>query len=147
MLMLSGHLEQKNIKLNYNNVEDEFLAKVDSTIFKNVIITNIISNAIKFSEENATIDIRVTKKSGNIRVEVQDYGIGIPPEIVPNLFSFKAKTTRIGTKGESGTGYGMPLVKEFMDKMGGRILVESSEIKTDSSDRGTIMILEFPAAL
>jgi signal transduction histidine kinase len=41
----------------------------------------------------------------------------------------------------------MPIVKEFMDKMGGRIFVESSEIKTDSSDRGTIMILEFPEVL
>jgi signal transduction histidine kinase len=60
-------------------------------------------------------------------LSIVDQGIGIPAEILENLFSLSKKTSRPGTEGESGTGFGMPLVYATMKAYGGRIEIESAE--------------------
>jgi signal transduction histidine kinase len=89
------------------------------------ILRNLISNAIKFSNENGKITISAIKKGRFIEVLVQDNGVGMEPEIVKNLFNLAVNNSRLGTSGEKGTGLGLILVKEFVEKHGGEIYVNS----------------------
>jgi signal transduction histidine kinase len=92
------------------------------------VINNIVSNAIKFSPRGKTIFINGKKTDDKtFCLSIVDQGIGIPAEILENLFSLSKKTSRPGTEGESGTGFGMPLVSTTMKAYGGRIEVESVE--------------------
>lgn len=118
----------------------------DKTILSNVILLNLLTNAIKFSHPGDQIDVRAYVKEEKVVVEVRDYGIGIPPEILKDIFSLNAVTTRPGTFGESGTGCGMPLVKEYLQLMGGEIEVVSVEMEVEKSKRGTMVTLHIPAA-
>ena len=85
-------------------------------------------------------EIRISGKmrdGGKAAVSVRDFGIGIPEEILENLFSFTSKVSRSGTEGETGTGYGMPLVKRFVEAYGG-----SLEIGSDGSGTTVTCILK-----
>jgi len=110
----------------------------DEVMFK-TIIRNLLSNAIKFSNPNGEIIISSNKKGEFIEISVQDFGIGIEPEIIPHLFEFNSNISRPGTMGETGTGLGLNLVKEFVEKHGGKIWVESK------TREGSAFIFTFPA--
>jgi len=92
----------------------------------NSVFNNLISNAIKFSESKGHIDIFVTDLGPKVSVVIRDYGVGIPDELLTNMFNPKISTSRTGTHGEKGTGLGLPILKMFMDKFGGEIDVSSS---------------------
>lgn len=125
----ASELERKKIKLNFNkNSIGNVFILVDSVSFNNQVLGNVIQNAIKFSPEGGEIDIIATQiVPGKITVEVRDYGIGIPSELLPHLFNINKKTSRPGTSGETGTGFGMPIMKSFVEMYGGEIFVESPE--------------------
>jgi len=89
------------------------------------IFRNLISNAIKFSNSNGTINVSATIVQNQIEVTVSDNGIGMNDETKNKLFSMGTKVTRTGTAGETGTGLGLILCKEFVEKHGGKIWVES----------------------
>jgi two-component system sensor histidine kinase/response regulator len=90
------------------------------------IIRNLASNALKFTNSGGKIQITASKgNNGFCEIEVSDTGIGIPPELQRRLFHLSEKTNRTGTAGEPSSGLGLLLCKEFIDKHGGRIRVES----------------------
>ena len=92
------------------------------------IVRNLVSNAIKFSFKGETVEIAAEKTEGNmIRVQVKDSGIGIPAHLADKLFMLTENTSRKGTEGESSTGLGLVLCKEFVEKQGCKIWVESQE--------------------
>lgn len=103
------------------------------------VINNIISNAIKFSPRGKKIFIKGSDDPQNklFCLSIADQGIGIPAEILENLFSLNKKTSRQGTEGESGTGFGMPLVYATMKAYNGNIEVSSQE------NQGTVFRLFF----
>jgi len=113
----------------------ELLIKIPdhSVVFADIhmletIVRNLVSNAIKFSFQGGTIEISADKTEGNmIRILVKDNGIGIPPELADKLFMLTENTSRKGTEGEPSTGLGLVLCKEFVEKQGGKIRVESQE--------------------
>lgn len=144
--IIESQAQEKGIKISMDMTREKLWVKGDRTILSNVILLNLLTNAIKFSHSGTQIDVRAYLKEDKVVVEVQDYGIGIPPEILKDLFSLNAVTTRPGTHGESGTGYGMPLVREYLHLMGGQIDVESWEPKFESTKRGTLVKLLIPAA-
>ncbi|NRA46644.1 MAG: HAMP domain-containing histidine kinase [Oligoflexales bacterium] len=122
----------------------DFFVKADEVSLQNQVFNNILSNAIKFSEAGSRITVMAEKISQDqIRISICDEGIGIPEEIRKNLFSFTVHTSRTGTMGEKGTGFGMPLVKSFMDSYGGSIEIESKEKHADNKDHGTTFHLTF----
>lgn len=93
------------------------------------VLRNLLSNAVKFSHQGGNIDLRIepAEKEGFVDIVVTDEGIGIPSEIIDKIFDFREKTTRTGSAGERGTGLGLPLCKEFVEKHGGEIGVDSAE--------------------
>lgn len=102
-------------------------------VFQNVIINNLISNAIKFTPKDKSILVKLKVEGQKIVIEVIDQGIGMPESILKDLFSFTKLTSRKGTDGEAGTGYGMPLVKAYVERMHGVIQVKTKELQESSN--------------
>ena len=125
---LTESANKKEIKISYSFPDDlEIFA--DSHMLQS-IIRNLISNAIKFTPKTGEISVSAASKPDNaIEFKIQDSGIGMNKELIDKLFVLNAKTNRKGTEGESSTGLGLLLCKEFIDKHNGNILVESKEGK------------------
>ncbi|MDD2307270.1 MAG: PAS domain S-box protein [Prolixibacteraceae bacterium] len=91
----------------------------------NTILRNLISNAIKFTYPGGQIIISAEKKPDELKISISDNGIGIKKEAIGKLFRIDENNTRIGTQNERGTGLGLILCKEFIEKHHGKIWVES----------------------
>jgi two-component system sensor histidine kinase/response regulator len=89
------------------------------------VLRNLISNAIKFTRPDGSIHISVEQKPTEITISVADKGVGIKPELIEKLFRIDQSFTTSGTHSEEGTGLGLILCKEFVDKHHGKIWVES----------------------
>ncbi len=136
--------QQKGIKISLSIARDRMMVNGDKTLLSSVVLMNLLSNAIKFSHPGDRIDLRAYVQKDQVFVEVQDYGIGIPEEILANIFSLGHRTSRAGTQGEGGTGYGLPLLKECLQLMGGKIEVISSESQGAQGLRGTLVKVTMP---
>lgn len=91
----------------------------------NIILRNLISNALKFTPKNGFITIRVNEKNKHCQVSVEDTGIGIKKENLNKLFQKGLNITTYGTEDEKGTGLGLVLCKEMVENNNGKIWVES----------------------
>ena len=89
------------------------------------IIQNLVSNAIKFTECKGKIIIKAVKKDDFIEISVKDDGIGIDAKDIYKLFRIDVQFTKLGTAKERGTGLGLNLCKELVEKHGGKIWAES----------------------
>ena len=114
--------QTKKIKLVYNAPSDSIVVRADNDMFKTVV-RNFLSNAIKFSPEDSSIEITLQKEGEFAKVSVCDHGVGIAPERIANIFR-KGETT-YGTGGEEGSGLGLQLCADFSRKIGGDVKVES----------------------
>jgi signal transduction histidine kinase len=115
---------------NNKKVKLETVIHSDNSIFAdkemvNAILRNLITNAIKFSYPDKTVKIEIKKQDKNLLFTISDTGIGIGPEYVEKIFNIDSKLSKTGTVGESGTGLGLVLCKEFVEKNNGKIWVES----------------------
>ena len=94
------------------------------------VIRNLVSNAVKFTPKGGKVSLTAkTNDDNSIEISVQDTGIGVSQKQIENLFRIDVQTSRKGTEGEPGTGLGLLLCKEFVEKHAGRIWVESNEGK------------------
>lgn len=122
---LMGSMQTK--KLNFtNNVSPEAFAFADNNTI-NLVIRNLISNALKFTHEGGSITISTEEKENEWVISVADNGIGMSPEIKEMLFDKINPYSTRGTANEKGTGLGLILCKEFIEKNNGQIWVESQE--------------------
>lgn len=107
------------------NVASNIFAHCDIEVTK-TILRNLLSNAIKFTNNEGSITIDVAKIDSFIEVQVSDTGVGILPEKIPFLFTIEQDISTSGTANEKGTGLGLLLCKELIEKQGGKIWVEST---------------------
>ena len=91
----------------------------------NSVLRNLISNAIKFTHNGGIIDISAEAGRNDLFVSVSDTGIGMDETTLDSLFDIVSKKSRPGTNEEEGTGLGLILTKEFIEKNGGEISVNS----------------------
>jgi len=91
----------------------------------NTVLRNLVSNSIKFTNKNGRIDIYAEKNHSKVTISVSDNGVGIEPDTLNKLFEISQKISTDGTENEKGTGLGLLLCKEFVEKHGGKIWVES----------------------
>ncbi len=89
------------------------------------VLNNLISNAVKFSKQGATVVVRAVAEDGGVRIEVRDQGPGIPEAERGKLFQPFGKTSVRGTAGEKSTGLGLAIARKIVEDHGGRIQVES----------------------
>lgn len=107
-----------------NTVDTDFTLAADANLLS-TILRNLISNAIKFTPDGGTITISLTSHYGDPVIAVRDTGVGMSPEQINKLFSLNENTSSLGTAKEQGTGLGLILCKEFIEKHGGTITVAS----------------------
>jgi signal transduction histidine kinase len=106
-----------------NEVESDIFAFADKTMIS-LVIRNLLSNAIKFCRKGDAITINAEWQDKYLCVSVKDTGIGITKENLEKLFGMQLFTSR-GINNEEGTGLGLLLCKDFVEKNGGRIWAES----------------------
>ncbi|MES2389936.1 MAG: ATP-binding protein [Bacteroidota bacterium] len=90
------------------------------------VLRNLISNALKFTGEGGTVHVSAREEDYQITIAISDTGMGIPAQTLPNLFRLDAKHSTPGTKGETGTGLGLKLCKDLLERNRGTIRVEST---------------------
>jgi len=110
------------------DIEKDLLVNVDKNMI-NTVMRNLLSNAIKFTPKRGEITIKsraIRDKSNQAfaEISVRDSGVGISPEIQAKLFKITENVTTKGTEAETGTGLGLIICKEFIDKHGGKIWIE-----------------------
>ena len=115
----------KNIKI-ITTVQNETYAFADEEMIKSVI-RNLLTNAIKFSQPDGYVKIIAKESKENLHISITDKGVGIKKSLLENLFRIDKSTTTKGTMGEKGTGLGLILCKEFMEKNSGELLISSVE--------------------
>ncbi len=125
--LLSLNAKDKNIRLSFC-CPDDITVYADRQMVTTVL-RNLISNAIKFTNEGGEIKVLAEKKDDFAIVCVQDNGVGMNEETLSKLFRLDVHHTSLGTKQERGTGLGLILVKEFVERNNGKIWVESEENK------------------
>ena len=137
-------LKAKNLELNYNSSEIAGIFVLAEPVSLNhSVINNLISNAIKFSHTNSCIDVMASMNGDEVRVTVRDFGVGMPSTLLAKVFMPNEATSRVGTSGEAGTGFGMPLVKSYMERYGGGVEISSESIEESPKNHGTSVTLCF----
>jgi PAS domain S-box-containing protein len=116
--------ETKEIDINYSS-NDEIIVFADMEMIK-MVLRNLVSNAIKFTKQKGEVDIIVALDKYNAVITISDNGVGIDPDNRNELFNIsKNNSSKLGTANEPGTGLGLILCKEFVEKNNGQIWVES----------------------
>ncbi|MCP5513620.1 MAG: PAS domain-containing sensor histidine kinase [Leptospiraceae bacterium] len=128
--------ETKKVRLT-SKINKIFYAYFDRNLI-DTVLRNLINNALKYTKENDSIVISVKKANDKIIVKVFDTGIGMNKSRVNSLFRIDVHQSAIGTKGEKGTGLGLILCKEFIDKHGEKIIVKSK------LGKGSIFLFTLP---
>lgn len=125
--LLESPARKKSILLQ-SNIEEKTFAFADKNMIE-TIVRNLISNAIKFTGEGGNITVEAERNGNVLQVCIVDTGIGIRSESIDKLFRIDQNISTKGTANESGTGLGLILCKEFIERNGGEIWVESEEGK------------------
>lgn len=136
--LLTSNAEQKNISI-VNDLEEETYVFADENMMQS-IFNNLVTNAIKFTNKNGLITISSKHIDDMIRFVVKDNGVGMSVEQKQMLFGMNKSFTTPGTTNEKGSGLGMILCKDFIEKHGGKIWVESD------SGLGSEFFFTIPAA-
>ena len=136
-LSFTSYAERKRIALTFHSAEDEIPAYIDRDKIEK-IITNILSNAFKFTPEGGSIEVAVTRDGNYVHVMISDTGIGIPADKIPKIFDRFYQVDGSHTREQEGTGIGLSLTKELVELHKGHIEVESEEGK------GTTFMVHIP---
>jgi signal transduction histidine kinase len=136
-MLVIGSASNKKITIDLE-VDKEIELVADSEMMK-TIIRNVVSNAIKYTPENGKITISGTQVNDEVIINITDTGVGMSDQIKHSLFKIGETQSMIGTNGENGTGFGLLLCKEFVEKHRGKIKVESE------LGKGSKFIITIPA--
>lgn len=127
----------KNVTIR-SKVDDEICAFCDGNIFS-AVIRNLLSNAVKFTRKKGIIEIDARQQGNEVIVSVSDNGIGIPEEHFNSIFDISSRRSTLGTEKETGTGLGLILCKELVEKNGGKIWAQSA------IDKGSVFYFTIPS--
>lgn len=125
-------LFEETLKLKSLSIQCDCPDDMEVLIDKEMISTvlrNIISNSIKFSYPGATIHIQCVRKEDKVSISIRDQGIGMSDKTISRLFKVGKLQTNKGTKAEAGSGIGLMLCKDFLQKHQSEVTVESEEGK------------------
>lgn len=116
--------EQDGFVFNFNPLPGEYLVEADERRIEQVI-SNFISNAVRYSADDKTIDVAFTVENGWIILSVKDRGVGIDPSDIENIWNRYERASQRGKRARSGTGLGLNIAKEILEKHGAKYGVDS----------------------
>ncbi|MCS3737048.1 sensor histidine kinase [Mucilaginibacter dorajii] len=134
---VNGWKSEKKISVVFTSSVNPVFALINKEKFFRVV-DNLVSNAIKFSKDYDRVDVRLSKLDKAVMIEVQDYGMGIPATMLPDIFTRFTKAGRTGLRGEKSTGLGLSIVRQIVESHNGTITVESAE------GRGSVFVVKLP---
>jgi PAS domain S-box-containing protein len=124
MVQVVDNADSKGINVSYD-IPDDLVIFADAKMITS-IVRNLTANAVKFSPKGGSIAVSAMNPDGNqILVSVRDSGIGMHKKLIDNLFRLDVNTNRNGTNGEPSSGLGLIICKDFVEKHGGKLWVES----------------------
>lgn len=136
ILLLTPMAEKKEIRIINRIPENTFSLSDRNTV--NIVVRNLLNNSIKFTNLNGEISINLTKKETELQIEVKDNGIGMNLETQASLVEHKSTQSTYGTNNEKGTGLGLALCIDLVEKNGGKLWVSSVK------NVGTIVYFTIP---
>jgi PAS domain S-box-containing protein len=137
---IKGNIIRKEI-IAINEVPEDMIIMADHKMMRS-LLGNLLSNAVKFTPRGGKVKASAFRdEEGNIQIEIEDTGIGMTEETLNKLFRIDVKIARPGTEGEPSSGLGLILCKEFVEKHGGSIHVESE------LEKGSKFVIQIPEAL
>jgi signal transduction histidine kinase len=122
--LMKATAEAKNIELKVTLPENELAIDADRQML-DAILRNLIGNALKYTTRGGKVQVIAQKTDGFVMIKITDNGVGIRSDLKDTLFRIDANNSSPGTNNEIGTGLGLILVKEFVEKHGGQIGVDS----------------------
>jgi signal transduction histidine kinase len=128
--LVKSQAEKKNIDLHYGDKTP--VTVTGDTRMIDTVLRNLLTNAIKFTGQHGQVTVSVQEHDGCVEVHIRDSGIGIAPENIAKIFMLDSKYVRRGTDKERGSGLGLILCHEFIEKHQGTIRVESEPGKGSS---------------
>ncbi|MCL4551136.1 MAG: PAS domain S-box protein [Bacteroidetes bacterium] len=128
--------ERKQISM-ISNTQEDLIVFADEDML-NTILRNLLTNALKFTNKHGVITAETKRSDSFVGIEVKDNGVGMPENVRESLFRLDVSHSSLGTDNEAGTGLGLILCKEFVEKNGGSISVESEV------DKGTTFKFTLP---
>jgi signal transduction histidine kinase len=137
--MLSNRFEDKAIELIVDCPAHSYVM-AEPISLSNTVLNNLLTNALKFSWTGTKVELSVKKAGSKYLLSVKDQGMGMSEDMLEHLFEVAMTNSRLGTDNEQGTGFGMALVKRFVEHYGGDISV-SSNMETENS--GTTVMISF----
>ena len=114
----------KNIKIETYYTKEKVLIYADVNMMK-VCLRNILSNAVKYTNNGGSVSIHVNDYNNHQTIEIEDTGVGMDQQLVKKLFSYNDGYSKQGTDGEESSGIGLMITKEFLDKNGAKVEVNS----------------------
>jgi signal transduction histidine kinase len=135
--MYQDKLSEKNLTLTLTGLDEPIWVFGEESGLLFQVLSNLLSNAIKFSEAGAPISCQVRREAEFVEIVLTDSGVGMSEALRETIFDAHKATSRPGTAGERGTGFGLPIVRSYVLRYGGRISVTSREINTHPDDHGT----------
>ncbi len=135
---LRDNAADKNITLQFEAPSDEIMAWIDVTRFQQ-ILWNLVSNAIKFSNARSVVKVGLEISDESLVMSVADEGVGIAPEFLPHVFERFSQASAPATRGHSGLGLGLSIVKHLVELHGGTVRAHSEGV-----GRGVTMRVEIP---
>ncbi|MCX6128573.1 MAG: sensor histidine kinase, partial [Proteobacteria bacterium] len=148
---LQKKFEDKNIVFDVIGSDPELYVMAEQRSFVYNVLANLVSNAIKFSPDGSHIRCEIEASEKFVNMTIADQGIGMEADLLAQIFEISSPTTRLGLNGEKGTGFGLPIVKSYMDKYEAQLSVESRAIEDDALQHGTrftlILVRGFPSDL
>ncbi len=140
LFVVLDHARNKQIEISVD-IPDGLLVIGDRNMLQ-AVIRNLLSNAIKFTPKGGKISLKATTSVNKmVEISIQDSGIGMSSLLMDGIFSLDRNTSRKGTAGEYGSGFGLIIVKEFIEKQGSELFVESVE------GEGTIFRFSLPSEI
>jgi signal transduction histidine kinase/streptogramin lyase len=124
--ILLQQASKKEVEIKLTTTDNENLIDGDPDLLSTVM-RNLISNAIKFSHKNTTVEISLNLSQNDLTFSVKDHGIGMSSRTIDKLFNVNTNTSTRGTNDEKGAGLGLLLCKDFIDKHNGTIWAESQQ--------------------
>ena len=121
--LLAGNAKKKEINLSAD-IPENIQVFADFNMI-NSVMQNLITNAVKFTDRGGMVSVAAEQHSNMVEISVKDSGVGIDESVLNGLFSIESNVSTKGTSGEAGTGLGLILCKELVNKSGGEIKVES----------------------
>jgi signal transduction histidine kinase len=136
---------RKNIALIINNeFPTELGILADGDCLRYNVLSNILSNAIKFSPKNDTITVNLFVRNGSGFIEISDKGEGVNQETVAEIRRSKELVSTIGTSGEAGSGFGLSIVSTAVTLMGCELNFASVQAENEGDPHGTTVSIRFP---